>query len=850
MTSLTKTPYFFLLLFLLNFFPIHAQNPSQLVPEERTCGIEAIRDSLLKHNPVLLLRSKQFREQALRNLANGHSHSHRMADEVITIPVVVHVVYNTPAENISFAQIQSQIDILNEDFRRLNADTSNFWSQADDPGIEFCLAQIDPNGRPTNGVTRTQTNKTVFTGADIHFSNFGGKDAWPMDQYMNLWVGDLGGALLGYVFPPGTGASTDGVVINTPFFGGSQFASPPYNLGRTTTHEVGHWLNLLHIWGPGNGSCSSDDNIADTPNSDGPHTNCETGASTCSTLDMVENYMDYSDDVCMNLFTTGQKNLMRAQFDPGGLRNPILNSQVCCIENPECPFVDNWTITPIDEFSVSIQLSPSFTFDSINLRYTKIGTQDWDTLTIYSTTSLTISGLESCTEYNFQLQNLCSTAESFFPCSQSISQTLGCCESPTINSISFVSDSALLSWMPVLGAYEYQLMVKETNSNFWDSFITTDTSFWLNGLDGCTDYEYLIKALCFFSDSTEGNYSDIMSFQTALNFDLPGCDQCEDTTYCDPTAISSNSAFIDTVSFGPISNEGSGTSPLGFANLTSSQYIFKLDSSYSLTLATNGQTPLAWRVWIDFNMDGVFDDTNERILDETFPKNRIQTPIYLDEDLPLGSTRMRVAGRLLLSTDPWDACLLAGFGEYEDYCIEFVPQCLEVSNLTARIDSLTNDIQLEWEGNENANFEVGYRLDGQTVWQSFGTDTTFAVINSDSLFGCSLYEFRLRQVCSGEEPAFVLSDSALKTPCGVGIEKFEAINMLVYPNPARKQVTIESNVQLSEFSLYDMLGDLILSRQVSDRKVSVGIEEIPEGIYLIRINTRVGEQWQRILVTK
>lgn len=255
---------------------------------------------------------------------------------VITIPTVVHVVYNTNVENISDEQVISQIDVLNADFRRLNSDADGTWTQAADTEIEFCLATVDPNGNPTDGITRTYTSRTSFALNDdsIKSSSTGGKDAWDTSEYLNIWVGTLQGGDLGYTqFPGGGSALTDGVVTTTTAFGtanapnGETFnLSLYYNLGRTTTHEVGHWLNLRHIWGDGN--CTADDFVQDTPTSDASNYDCSNHVS-CNTVDMVQNYMDYTNDSCMNLFTIGQKDRMRALFEVGGFRRSLLSSPGC-----------------------------------------------------------------------------------------------------------------------------------------------------------------------------------------------------------------------------------------------------------------------------------------------------------------------------------------------------------------------------------------------------------------------------------------------------------------------------------------------------------------------------------------
>ena len=256
---------------------------------------------------------------------------------IITIPVVVHIVWNTNAENISDAQILSQMDVLNDDFRRTNADASNtpsVWQNiAADCEIDFCLATIAPNGSSTTGITRTQTSQSSFSiGSDnVKSSSTGGVDPWPQDDYLNIWVCDLGGGLLGYATPPSNWTNpNDGVVIGYRYFGTTGVVQAPYNKGRTATHEVGHWLNLDHIWGDNN--CGND-NCNDTPVQQSSNYSCPNFPSTSnctgngSNGDMFMNYMDYTNDACMNLFTADQKSRMISAINQ--YRSNLLNHNLC-----------------------------------------------------------------------------------------------------------------------------------------------------------------------------------------------------------------------------------------------------------------------------------------------------------------------------------------------------------------------------------------------------------------------------------------------------------------------------------------------------------------------------------------
>ena len=238
----------------------------------------------------------------------------------LTIPVVVHVVYRTATENISDAQIKSQIVALNRDYSATNPDKNNtptVWQGLImDSQIKFALATKDPKGKATKGITRTQTNRQSFsTNDDVKRASTGGVSAWPTSKYLNLWVCTLGGGLLGYAQFPGGPAATDGVVILNTAFGTTGTAAAPFNLGRTAVHEVGHWLNLNHIWGD-TSDCSGTDHVGDTPNAQlpnydtpqFPHVTCTNGPNG----DMFVNYMDYVDDKMMVMFTAGQVARMQA----------------------------------------------------------------------------------------------------------------------------------------------------------------------------------------------------------------------------------------------------------------------------------------------------------------------------------------------------------------------------------------------------------------------------------------------------------------------------------------------------------------------------------------------------------
>jgi hypothetical protein len=273
---------------------------------------------LLEDNDPLLKKKLNIINNNISEYSRINYHQSKSPKEIIYIPVVVHILYNTAEENLSDEQVYAQIWSLNQDFRHKNGDSVNtpaiFKARAADCGIEFCMAVRTPENQPTNGIIRTFTNKTEF-GLDNSVKSIyqGGDSAWDSKSYLNIWVCNISGNYLGYAQYPGGPDSTDGVVIDYKVFGFVNVLHPHYNLGRTATHEVGHWLDLYHIWGDDFGSCEGSDYVDDTPNAKDANYYCPTHPHTtiCNdTGEMFMNYMDYVYDGCFNLYTIGQRERM------------------------------------------------------------------------------------------------------------------------------------------------------------------------------------------------------------------------------------------------------------------------------------------------------------------------------------------------------------------------------------------------------------------------------------------------------------------------------------------------------------------------------------------------------------
>ncbi|MCB9173771.1 MAG: T9SS type A sorting domain-containing protein [Flavobacteriales bacterium] len=332
------------------------QNAKRTPSGHIRCVTTEMEDLQREANPNLKSKEEysEWLEQLIKNNQNNNSTNKASRN----IPVVVHVIHNGDAlgsgENISDAQVMSQITVLNADFSATNSDfnsTSYFNSVKTNMDIQFCLAKTDPNGQPTTGINRVNYGTASFGQSATQAMK--AATQWDPTKYFNIWVvrfgGDLNG-VLGYAqFPNSGAANTDGVVIGYNYFGTTGAVSAPYNKGRTATHEVGHCFGLYHIWGD-ESACAADDNVADTPQQKGENYGCPSYPQTtqsggrCSTSDpssMYMNYMDYTDDACMYMFTAGQKARVDAVLASAPRRASLLTSTVCNVAAINADFTGN-----------------------------------------------------------------------------------------------------------------------------------------------------------------------------------------------------------------------------------------------------------------------------------------------------------------------------------------------------------------------------------------------------------------------------------------------------------------------------------------------------------------------------
>ncbi len=276
----------------------------------RSCGAMAAHMMLLERFPSFRVNQMRLEGATTRRRDTGLDLK-RVG--MVTIKTVVNVVYKTDDQNVSTAQIKSQFKAMNKDFRATNSDKNQTpvpWKGLiTDSRIQFKLVKV----------TRTKTARTGFTHDDgVKSPATGGIAPFSPKTHLNIWVCPLTGGLLGYAQFPGGPSATDGVVINFQAFGTMGTAQAPFNKGRTATHEIGHYLNLRHIWGD-TPDCSGSDMVADTPNCAGPnfgkpvwpHVTCNNGPNG----DLFVNYMDYTDDAAMFMFTAQQVLRMRTALE-------------------------------------------------------------------------------------------------------------------------------------------------------------------------------------------------------------------------------------------------------------------------------------------------------------------------------------------------------------------------------------------------------------------------------------------------------------------------------------------------------------------------------------------------------
>lgn len=366
-------PRFFLCLlaFMVFYTTSSAQEKNKVVPEK--CGAMQRLEIKFQNNPTFKKRFEQRREAFNDAVKSGYYKllkSRSRLESVATIPVVFHIVLKNPGA-VTDEQILEQLDVLNKDFAGMNADSTNipsyFKSLYGKSNIQFCLAQRTPTGDITSGIERIVTTKNSFSTNDgVKYASSGGANIWDDDKYFNVWICVLSNSVLGYAtFPEDSSVDAEGVVIDYRSLPGGSYAV--YNGGKTLTHETGHYFNLYHIWGDDKGACTGTDYIDDTPNQADASSGCYSGViiDNCTSDGngiMYQNYMDYSNDDCLVLFTTEQ--VERMEDAVLAYRSSLLTSDGC---QPPVQYAYNAALQSIDAPAARIcssSLTPAVTIQN------------------------------------------------------------------------------------------------------------------------------------------------------------------------------------------------------------------------------------------------------------------------------------------------------------------------------------------------------------------------------------------------------------------------------------------------------------------------------------------------------
>jgi hypothetical protein len=621
---------------------------------QRNCHTMDNHERLLQEDAHYFERLEKIEQFTNYAISSGKVNQNKA---VITIPVVVHVVYNTSAQNVSDAQIQSQLNVLNQDFRKLNSDLnlvpSTFSSLVADAEINFCLANRDPNGNATTGIVRVQTSQTSFSTNDgVKYASSGGSNAWPSNQYLNLWVCNMSGGILGYAQFPGGASATDGVVIGYTCFGTMGTAQAPFNKGRTATHEVGHWLNLRHIWG--DATCGSD-LVSDTPVHNTSNYGCPSHprSNSCGTsAEMFMNYMDYVDDACMQMFSNGQKSRMQALFVSGGARASLATSPGCSgstgggtstpaycaasgsntqyewISNVKINTINNTTtgsggyanytsisttvnkgsaytvtLTPTfastaytEYFNVYIDYNGDLDFaDAGELVYSSPGT----TAAVSASITIPTTAITGNVRMRVMMKDgaITGPCESFtygevedYTLSIQAGTTGTTCSAPIGMSNSNVgTTSATVSWTASSGASNYTLQYKKSTATSWTSVSTSNTSFNLTGLSSSTTYNWQVRTNC---TSGSSSYVAGPNFTTQATIST----SCTDSYETNNTLSAAKSIAVNT-NISALLNTSSDVDWFKFSNTSTAKNIrvtlSNLPADYDLRLYNSAGTLLS-----------------------------------------------------------------------------------------------------------------------------------------------------------------------------------------------------------------------------------------------------------------
>ena len=827
--------------------------------KDNHCGTMNRYDSLMKNNPIFRATRNQIDRQAQHFVHNARKES--ATGGIIVIPVVFHVIYNplVPAQNIADSLIQAQIKQLNDDYRRINSDRSStptvFQGLSSDLEIQFCLATRDPNGNATTGITRhSYASPTSWTDATFDATP---KPAtiWDRDKYLNLWSCNLGSSLLGYAQFPGDIANTDGVVLLFSSVGSMEVngTANNYKFGRTASHEVGHWLNLYHIWGDDSGACTGSDKVADTPNQANSTSGCgvfpKTEACTATPPGiMFMNYMDYSYDNCLNMFTNGQKSRMVAALN--GARSSLLTSNGCIPLTPDYAVNANvgtqatcagstisYTVltTAFNSYATTINLS---TID-IPSGCTAILTASSVASGSSTTVNLTIGSGVAPGFYSFWVKTTSGLSN---PDSLALTFTVQptvLAEPPTItapiNSSTGQSVTPLFTWSSVVDATSYDFQLS-TTSNFSNIILTqsnlTTTSAFVpttTPLSNVTIYYWrvLAKNSCTSTGYTTGSFTT--GTITCLSFNSTNV----------PKTISSSGTPLVTST---LTFPHSGTiTDINVANITGTHNYIS-DLTFTLRSPTNTDIVLLDQPCdAEKNFNIGFDDQTTKYA-STYPCPPTDGLLYQPDNFLTAMNGGNANGTWTLRVKDnysGDGGSLTAWGLR--ICVNNI--IIPVEMVDFKATPLKNKIQLDWQTateRNNAGFEIQRSTDPLSNFTTLdfkkGQGSASKLIDyqyfDEKVRLGTTYYYRLRQLDFDGKEMFSKVVAANLNKDGVW-------DIAIEPNPTTSLLNIEvlgKANQTVQIEMYSIEGKLVMTKQITtdNAKTTLELAPLSSGIYILK----------------
>lgn len=800
-----------------------------------------------------------------------------------TVPVVVHVVYNTTAENVSTGTIQAIIDELNADYSASNTDIgsvrSQFTSSIGNVGFNFCLAQVDPNGAATTGITRTQTTQTWFdpdTETNDMKSAPDGRAPWDTDRYLNIWICDIasgatGGFItVGYAYLPVggvVGSNIDGLVIDY------DYGTEPGD--RTATHEIGHYFGLQHTFDD-DGACVNADGFADTPTTDSPTYSCSnTNLMKCGTLTQYENFMDYAS--CTRMFTNQQSSYMAGVLT--GVRSQLLNTNACqstptgyCIPTStsgttQDDFIDGVQLGTINNVNSGSNTGPSYTDYTATLSASLVRGSN-QTITI--------------TAGDYQPDNYAAwidyDGDETFEASEKLGE-FATTAIGQVQAINFVVPAGAALGNTVL-------RVRGVYHNTGEPTPT----------DPCFNYAF-------------GETED---YRITITTPVTGP--------CIPTSANgtADDDFIDGVQLVTINNvnSGSNTGPT-YTNYTSSFSTSLARGSNQTIFITSGDfQPDNYAAWIDYDQDDSFEASEKLGEFATTTVGETQAINFLvPAGATLGTTTLRVRGVYHGTGEPTptDPCFNYAYGETEDYGITITTPiagpCIPTS-LTGPADGdYINGVELAAINNSNTGGTDGptynnyvatqttpigvgtdqtlfieggsYEADNYAAWIDYDQDDVFEAseklgevattaagqvvsmafnVPVNAVLGSTRMRvrgvFHLGTEPSPTDPCFnyvygETEDYGIIIDTSTDLEELVPTEVMLYPNPTSGKLTLILPASTrSSISILDLQGRLAHSVQGNAEMVSMDLSALAEGVYLLQIQQGPSIHTQRVEVLR